>query len=88
MSGAIPRLPQYTFMAWCSVEAQGQLYLLPLRNMQNGGRPCYPLFEDSSCSSSDAEYEGVSKSFRTGHLERELQMVQLSATRCNCVTIL
>jgi hypothetical protein len=27
-------------------------------------------------------YEGVSKSFRTGHLERELQMVQLSATRC------
>jgi hypothetical protein len=26
-------------------------------------------------------YEGVSKSFRTGHLERELQIVQLSATR-------
>jgi hypothetical protein len=25
-------------------------------------------------------YEGVSKSFRTGRLERELQMVQLSAT--------
>jgi hypothetical protein len=28
MSGAIPPLPQYAFMAWCSVEAQGQLYLL------------------------------------------------------------
>jgi hypothetical protein len=27
MSGAIPPLPQYTFMAWCLVKAQGQLYL-------------------------------------------------------------
>jgi hypothetical protein len=27
MSGAIPPLPQYPFMAWCSVKAQGQLYL-------------------------------------------------------------
>jgi len=27
MSGAIPSLPQYVFMAWCSVKAQGQLYL-------------------------------------------------------------
>jgi hypothetical protein len=27
MSGAIPPLPQYAFIAWCSVEAQGQLYL-------------------------------------------------------------
>jgi hypothetical protein len=33
-------------------------------------------------------YEGVSKSFRTGRLARELQMVQLPATRCSCVTIL
>jgi hypothetical protein len=33
-------------------------------------------------------YEGVSKSFRTGRLERELQMVQLSATRCDCIAIL
>jgi hypothetical protein len=28
MSGAVPPLPQYTFMPWCSVKAQGQLYLL------------------------------------------------------------
>jgi hypothetical protein len=35
-----------------------------------------------------AIYEGVSKSFRTGRLERELQMVQLSATRCSCIAIL
>jgi hypothetical protein len=27
MSGAIHPLPQYTFMAWCLVKAQGQLYL-------------------------------------------------------------
>jgi len=33
-------------------------------------------------------YEGVSKSFRTGRLERQLQMVQLSATRCSCIAIL
>jgi len=32
--------------------------------------------------------EGVSKSFRTGRLERELQMVQLSAIRYNCIAIL
>jgi hypothetical protein len=33
MSGAIHPLPQYAFMAWCLVKAQGQLYLfffLPL----------------------------------------------------------
>jgi hypothetical protein len=33
-------------------------------------------------------YEGVSKRFRTGRPERELQMVQLSATRCSCIAIL
>jgi hypothetical protein len=33
-------------------------------------------------------FEGAAKSFRTGRLERELQMVQLSATRCNYVAIL
>jgi hypothetical protein len=29
MRGTIPLLPQYAFVAWCSVKAQGQLYLLP-----------------------------------------------------------
>jgi hypothetical protein len=33
-------------------------------------------------------YEGVSKSFRTGRLERELQMIKLSATRCSCIAVL
>jgi hypothetical protein len=32
-------------------------------------------------------YEGVSKSFRIGHLERELQMVHLTATRCSCFAV-
>jgi hypothetical protein len=32
-------------------------------------------------------YEGVSKSLRTGHLERELHMVQLCVTRCSCIAI-
>jgi hypothetical protein len=36
----------------------------------------------------EAMYEGVSESFRTGRLERELQMVQLSATRRSCIAIL
>jgi hypothetical protein len=33
-------------------------------------------------------YMGASKCFRTDRLERELQMVQLSATRCSCIAIL
>jgi hypothetical protein len=32
-------------------------------------------------------YEGVSRRFRTGCMERELQMVRLSATRCSCIVI-
>jgi hypothetical protein len=36
----------------------------------------------------DSKYEGISKSFRTGRLERELQMIQLSATRCSYIAIL
>jgi hypothetical protein len=31
MSGAIPPLPQYVFTVWCSVKAQGQLYLYLLK---------------------------------------------------------
>jgi hypothetical protein len=34
------------------------------------------------------EYEGVTKSFRTGHLQREQQMVELSANRCSFIAIL
>jgi hypothetical protein len=34
------------------------------------------------------QYEDVSRSFRTGRLERELQMIQLSATMCSYIAIL
>jgi hypothetical protein len=46
-----------------------------------GNSPWYPV---------DIQHinEGVSKSFRTGRLEGEQQMVQLSATRCICIAIL
>jgi hypothetical protein len=33
-------------------------------------------------------HEGVFKSFRTGRLELELQMVQFSSTGCSCIVIL
>jgi len=42
----------------------------------------------SMCSCAPLKYEGVPKSFWTGRLERELQMVQLSDTRCSCIAIL
>jgi hypothetical protein len=35
-----------------------------------------------------SEIGGCIQIFRTGHLERELKMVQLSATRCSCIAIL
>jgi hypothetical protein len=41
-----------------------------------------------SVSTKKLSYEGVTKSFRTGRLEQELQMVQLSPTRCSCIAIL
>jgi hypothetical protein len=42
----------------------------------------------TSGPTSTETYEGVSKSFRTDRLERELQMVQLYATKCSCIIIL
>jgi hypothetical protein len=44
-----------------------------------------PLYRSYGVSPS---YKFVPKSFRTGRLERELQMVQLSTTRCSCIAIL
>jgi hypothetical protein len=44
--------------------------------------------ESVGCDRWVPKYEGVSKSFWTGHLESELQMVQLFATRCSCIAIL
>jgi hypothetical protein len=41
------------------------------------------LFCRANCT-----YKGVSKSLWTGHLGQELQMVQLSATRCSSIAIM
>jgi len=42
----------------------------------------------SNCNNFERTYKGVSKSFQTCCLERELQTVQLSATECNYIAIL
>jgi len=51
MRGAIPTLLQYAFAAWCSVEAQGQLYLSPfLLDGKDLGVRCgirYPRIRES-----------------------------------------
>jgi hypothetical protein len=42
MSGAIPQLPQYASMAWCSVKEQGQLYLyLTLQSYSHKAAPVF-----------------------------------------------
>jgi hypothetical protein len=40
MSGAIHPLPQYAFMAWCLVKAQGQLYLFIYLGTQKRHENC------------------------------------------------
>jgi hypothetical protein len=55
---------------------------------------CFCLSVNNFCSNyiskilSVNKYEGVSESFRTGRLERELQIIQLSAITCSCIAIL
>jgi hypothetical protein len=38
MRGDIPLLPQYTFMAWCSIKAQGKLHFNSSRMANLKGR--------------------------------------------------
>jgi hypothetical protein len=35
MLGAIPTLPQYAFMVWCSVQAQGPKFLIAMQGIYN-----------------------------------------------------
>jgi hypothetical protein len=51
------------------------------------GREADHLIQFSAEVKNAWKYGGVFISFRTGRLERELQMVQLSAT-CSCMAIL
>jgi hypothetical protein len=48
-------------------------------------QPASKEFRKLKCSSI---YRGGSKSFRTGRLEPELQMAELSTTSCSCIVIL
>jgi hypothetical protein len=48
----------------------------------------YSVNMDNWVETKGLMYEGVSKSFRPGRLEREMQMVQLCATRCTCIAVL
>jgi hypothetical protein len=48
----------------------------------------WPLTSTAEVTERVVPYESVSKSFRTGRLEWELQMVHISATRCNFIAIL
>jgi hypothetical protein len=43
MSGAIPPLPQHAFMVWCSVKAQGQLYLYLSKDYNSVMPPMYTV---------------------------------------------
>jgi hypothetical protein len=135
MRGAIPPLPQYAFMVWCSVKEKGRdnfnFTLIILEPGYYGEAPHYAgssslldinirvttyyhtssmqvmYFFDARHQISYAykissltiyiharahicliQYEGVSQSFRTGRVEWELQMVQLSATKCSCIATL
>jgi len=47
MHGAIPPLPQYAFMEWCAVKAQGQLYLFTLLYLLPNKQSCYK--QDNRC---------------------------------------
>jgi hypothetical protein len=47
-----------------------------------------PMHASSQMTSNKFECQGVTKSFPTGRLEREMQMVQNFATRCSFIAIL
>jgi len=56
MSGAIPPLPQYAFMAWYLFKAQGQLYLtitliglVVSRILHFCACPAFPFIEENYC---------------------------------------
>jgi hypothetical protein len=78
-----------------SSDAETKLFrnAINVRAMQSSCQGSYKAVQcacDTSGQSSrdQVTYERVSKRFRTGRLERKLQMVKLSATRYSCIAIL
>jgi hypothetical protein len=47
MLGAIRPLPQYAFLAWCTVKARGQLYLYIARDREKERERIYFLVQTS-----------------------------------------
>jgi hypothetical protein len=86
---------------YCSIDSVKQLYIKEIRyvtimwfkNKVYGcllrcSKDCHVVRAKPIIQTWHLLYEGVFKSFRTGRLERGLQMVQLSATRCSYIVIL
>jgi len=78
MCGPITQLPNTPSRQGAQIKAQEQLYPYIYQNLN----PYAGHFQQLE------RYESVSKSFRTGSLERELQMLQFFATRCSYIAIL
>jgi len=75
----------YAFLMSCLLRLISKNRLIKINFDQVAGRMALTYTKDKFIL---RYYESVSKSFRSGRLERELQLVQLSATWCNCITIL
>jgi hypothetical protein len=65
-------------------------FSIPLKNSNSAAwiSLTFILVETKFQRKADHLYEGVTKIFQTGRLERELQIVELSATSCSWVVIL
>jgi hypothetical protein len=81
----------------CSKDEEGTCFPVYFYNINNVMSVCYDFHGDIlkvkqfytlHCIVIVMTYEVVSKSFRTGRLEEELQMIQLSAIRYICIAIL
>jgi hypothetical protein len=72
-------IPQYVFTAWYLVKHRDDFtFTTPEKNQDMQAYFSFPHLP----------IQGNIKKFPGGRLERELQMIQLSATRCNYVDIL
>jgi hypothetical protein len=74
-------------MAWYFVKHGENFFALKMLDItviKKKGKTLYAVHEIYE----NVQYEGVSKNFRTGRLERELQILQLSATRRSYIAIL
>jgi hypothetical protein len=59
-----------------------------LNNVKSYSFHVYKVRTNAMLTLSSHHIKGSNQNFRTGRLEREQQMVQLSATRCSCIAIL